>query len=204
MRTPSLVRDTRLLDTIPALRAMNECEHENRYHREGTVLDHSIAVMEGVAPSVVMRLAALFHDCGKPETKEVVGVKVSYNGHARVETGGHAIYHKHERVGESIAREELLVLGYHPHTVETICLLIRNHMYPLSYINQGPLSDKSVRRFIRKFEGNSIVNALDLLDLNKADILAHTQEVVERSMPGHLELRRHVERLIDDGRNNSP
>jgi UTP:GlnB (protein PII) uridylyltransferase len=186
MEAPSLVRSANILDNVPVLRDMNACRHENQYHNEGTVLDHCIEVVRHVPASPLLKVAALFHDCGKPETKVV-------------SDNGYASYHKHERVGESIARRTLPELGYNQMFVDVVCLLIRHHMYPLSYINQGPHSDKSVRRFIRRFDDNGLVNPIDLLNLNRADILAHTDSVVERSMFGHVSLRQHVERLIDDG-----
>ncbi len=94
-------------------------------------------------------LAALFHDCGKKRTKQII------NG---VDT-----YYQHEYVGEAMAREALNRLKYPKATVQKVSHLVRNHMF---YYNMGEVSDAGVRRLIAKV-GPEHIN--DLIRLRMAD-----------------------------------
>ena len=124
---------------------------QNEFHRF-TVYYHSLACCdfaeeEGLDRDLVVRLAALLHDIGKPRTKE----------------GPH--FYRHEFVGEQMAREALSRLRFASDVVDQVCHLIVNHMYAAD----DALTDAAIRRFIRRV-GPADVGAL--FALRRADVLA--------------------------------
>jgi tRNA nucleotidyltransferase/poly(A) polymerase len=93
------------------------------------VFEHSLATLDATPPGdLVLRLAGLFHDIGKPETFA--------DGH----------FHQHEFVGEFKARQILRRWKFDKETVAEVTHLIRNHMFWY----ETHWTDSAVRRFIRK------------------------------------------------------
>ena len=93
------------------------------------VFEHSLATVDATpASDLVLRLAGLFHDIGKPETFA--------DGH----------FHQHEFVGEFKARQILRRWKFDKETVAEVTHLIRNHMFWY----ETHWTDSAVRRFIRK------------------------------------------------------
>jgi len=93
------------------------------------VFEHSLATLDATpANDLVLRLAGLFHDIGKPETFA--------DGH----------FHQHEFVGEFKARQILRRWKFDKETVAEVTHLIRNHMFWYG----THWTDSAVRRFIRK------------------------------------------------------
>lgn len=64
------------LPELPALELQ-----QDPVHRHKDVLAHTIAVVEKASPDKVLRLAALFHDVGKPRTRHVGTDGVSFHHH---------------------------------------------------------------------------------------------------------------------------
>ncbi|MHB8631411.1 MAG: CCA tRNA nucleotidyltransferase [Candidatus Limnocylindria bacterium] len=108
------------------------------------VLEHSLITVDATPPELVLRLAGLFHDVGKPETMA--------DGH----------FHQHEFVGEAIARRVLRRWKYPKDTVAAVTHLIRHHMFWY----QADWTGSAVRRFIRKV-GLDVIP--DLFALRRAD-----------------------------------
>jgi tRNA nucleotidyltransferase/poly(A) polymerase len=93
------------------------------------VFEHSLATLDATpSGDLVLRLAGLFHDIGKPETFA--------DGH----------FHQHEFVGEFKARQILRRWKFDKETVAEVTHLIRNHMFWY----ETHWTDSAVRRFIRK------------------------------------------------------
>lgn len=102
------------------------------------VFEHSLATLDAAAAEMpagtsaqddlVLRLAALFHDIGKPDTYD--------DEH----------FHQHEFVGEAKARQILRRWKLDKATVEAVAHLIRHHMFWY----QPDWTSSAVRRFIRK------------------------------------------------------
>ncbi len=108
------------------------------------VFEHSLITVDATPPSIVMRLAGLFHDVGKPETFA--------DGH----------FHQHEFAGEAIARRILRRWKYPKDDVAAVAHLVRHHMFWY----QADWTGSAVRRFIRKV-GLDVIP--DLFALRRAD-----------------------------------
>ena len=113
---------------VPAL-AMTE----DPDHRHKDVLAHSLAVMAKTEPDLVLRLAALFHDVGKPATRRFDGPKVTF--------------HHHEVVGASMTRSRLRRLRYPKSTVDQVAELVFLHMRAHTF--KMGWTDSAVRRYVR-------------------------------------------------------
>ena len=133
--------DTGLADHfLPELPAMR-LEHDP-IHRHKDVLAHSIAVVENVRRPAdpdafdfrLTRLAALFHDIGKPRTR-------GYSA------GKGTTFHHHDAVGARMTRKRMSALRYSNDDVEAVTELValhlRFHTYSMGW------SDAAVRRYVR-------------------------------------------------------
>lgn len=134
-----LLCETGLSDTfLPELNAMRL--EQDPIHTHKDVLAHTIAVVRNTRPELLVRLAALFHDVGKPRTRSFAKGGVSF--------------HHHEVVGARMTRERLQALRYPTEVVADVTQLVylhlRIHTYAMGW------TDKAVRRYVR--------DAGDLLD----------------------------------------
>jgi poly(A) polymerase len=102
-------------------------------HRHKDVLAHTLAVVDKTSPNRLLRLAALFHDVGKPRTRAI--------------TDGGVTFHHHEVVGARMTRTRMEALRYPAADVDTVVRLVelhlRFHTYRLGW------TDKAVRRYVR-------------------------------------------------------
>jgi poly(A) polymerase len=134
-----LLVDTGLADVIlpelPALRMEIDEHHQHKdvYAHSLTVLDRAIA-MEEDGPDLVLRLAALLHDIGKPATR-------------RHEDGGGVSFHHHEVVGAKLVRTRLRALKYPKEIVEDAARLTLLHLRFHGY-GRGEWTDSAVRRYV--------------------------------------------------------
>ena len=110
------------------------------------VFEHSLVTVDATRPpdDLVLRLAGLFHDIGKPDTFA--------DGH----------FHQHEFVGEHKARAILRRWKLPKETIAQVTHLIRNHMFWY----QEEWSGSAVRRFIRNV---GLDNIPALFELRRAD-----------------------------------
>lgn len=116
------------LPEIPALKLQQDPEHKHK-----DVLVHTVEVVRRTRPVLVLRLAALLHDIGKPATRTITDQGVSFHGH--------------DILGAKLARKRLSVLKYPNKQIDDICKLIRMHLRVHSYGNGW--TDKAVRRYVR-------------------------------------------------------
>ncbi|MBV8280729.1 MAG: HD domain-containing protein [Candidatus Eremiobacteraeota bacterium] len=119
---------------------------QNQFHAY-SVYEHALHAVDAAPPDLVLRLAALLHDVGKPRTKE----------------GPH--FYGHQQVGEAMARSLLTRLRFGGDVIERVARLIANHMYSTADV----ITDAGVRRFIRRV---GRANVGDLFALRRADIVA--------------------------------
>ena len=124
---------------FPELPAMKL--EQDPIHRHKDVLTHTFAVVENVrrdaAPQFdfrITRLAALFHDIGKPKTRAFAD-------------GKGVTFHHHEVVGARMAKKRLLAMRYSTQDVDAITELVALHLRFHTY--QMGWSDSAVRRYVR-------------------------------------------------------
>jgi poly(A) polymerase len=148
--------DTGLADHfLPELPAMRL--ESDPVHRHKDVLTHTLAVVDNVRPPSeqperplfdfrLTRLAALFHDVGKPRTRGV-------------DPDRGVTFHHHDAVGARMTRKRLQALRYSTsdtHAVtELVALHLRMHTYQLGW------SDSAVRRYVR--DAGPLLNELNEL-----------------------------------------
>ncbi|HET8568370.1 MAG TPA: HD domain-containing protein [Candidatus Limnocylindria bacterium] len=139
-----LLADLGLLAVLaPELEECRTVPQEKAYAQD--VFEHSLLTVDAVAePDLVLRLAALLHDVGKPRTFG--------DGH----------FHQHEFVGEHLARTILRRWKYPKETITAVAHLVRNHMFWY----QQEWTPAAVRRFIRKVGLDEIPR---LFELRRAD-----------------------------------
>src|SRR5204863_5417296 len=103
-----LLCETRLADEfLPELNAMRL--EQDPIHTHKDVLAHTIAVVHNTRPELRVRLAALFHDVGKPKTRSYAGGGVSF--------------HHHEVVGARMTEERLRALKYPNDIIDAVVKL---------------------------------------------------------------------------------
>jgi poly(A) polymerase len=117
------------LPELPALAV-----EQDPVHRHKDVLAHTIAVVENCRPDRILRLAALFHDVGKPKTR-------SFG------PGGTVSFHHHELVGARMTRDRMRELRYPLDEVEKVSRLVELHLRFHTYAMGW--SDSAVRRYAR-------------------------------------------------------
>jgi poly(A) polymerase len=116
---------------FPELNAMQLEQDPIHHHKD--VLAHTIAVVQKVSPDIVLRLAALLHDIGKPKTRSF--------------EQGRASFHHHEVVGARMARERMLALRYPNDLVDDVAKLVELHLRFHTY--RMGWTDSAVRRYVR-------------------------------------------------------
>src|SRR5690606_100692 len=102
-------------------------------HRHKDVLAHTLAVVDRTRPDLVLRLAALFHDSGKPDAREFG------------RCGG--TFPHHGDVGAPLPRERLRALAYPKEIVDDVSRLVFLHLRPHT-LKLG-WTDSAVRRYVR-------------------------------------------------------
>lgn len=158
---------------VPELLAL--AMEQDPHHRHKDVLAHTFAVVDKTSPDLVLRLAALFHDIGKPATKEIGPGGVSF--------------HHHEVVGARMTRKRLRELKYPKLIVDDVSQLVYLHLRPHT-LEMG-WTDSAVRRYVR--------DAGDLLDplneLVRCDVTTANQRR-ERAIQRRIDdLEERIERL---------
>jgi poly(A) polymerase len=127
-----------VLPELPALRLEIDEHHQHKdvYEHSLQVLERAIA-LEDEGPDLVLRLAALLHDIGKPETREL-------------QPGGGVSFHHHENAGARLARKRLRSLTFGKDVVEAVALLTHLHLRFHGYGQPGtsPWTDAAVRRYV--------------------------------------------------------
>ena len=175
----------RIVPELPALQL-----EQDPIHRHKDVLAHTVAVTAKTRPDLRLRLAALFHDIGKPATRSYEGGKVSF--------------HQHEAVGARITRRRLRALDYPPDIVADVTELVRLSGRFKGFA--GGWSDAAVRRYARDAGHllghlNELVRC-DCTTRNRAraeELQHHVDELEERIKQLAEAERRAAERPLLDG-----
>ena len=177
-----------VLPELPALRL-----EIDEHHRHKDVYQHSMIVLEQAidlegpadgppesvpGPDLVLRLAAILHDVGKPATR-------------RFEDGGGVSFHHHEVVGAKLAAKRMRALRFDKETTKQVARLVELHLRFHGY-GDGTWTDSAVRRYI--------TDAGDLLPrlhrLTRADCTTRNQRKARRLASAYDDLEERIERLL--------
>ena len=116
----------------------------DEHHRHKDVYQHSLTVLRqaielepryGLEADLTVRLAALLHDIGKPQTRELL-------------PDGRVAFHHHEVVGAKLARRRLTALRFPNDLVRDVSELVKLHLRFHGY-GEGEWTDAAVRRYVR-------------------------------------------------------
>ncbi len=151
------------LPEVPALAVA-----QDPIHRHKDVLAHTLAVVGQCPPDRITRLAALFHDVGKPDTRDFGAGGVSF--------------HHHEVVGARMTKARLRALRYSREDVEAVSRLVYLHMRPHTF--KMGWTDRAVRRYVR--------DAGELLDRLNALVRS---DVTTRNEKKARQIRRRIDEL---------
>lgn len=178
LRTADPVPGIRLLvDTgvaqwvIPEIPALRLEVDEHAHHKD--VYEHSLTVLgqaigweaerhPDAEPDVVLRLAALLHDIGKPATR-------------KIEAGGVVTFHHHDVVGAKLAAKRLRALRFDNETVAAVARLIELHLRFFGYTDAA-WTDSAVRRYVR--DAGPLLERLNIL--TRADVTTRNKRKADR------------------------
>ncbi len=160
-----------IVPEIPAL-AMEQDPHQ----RHKDVLAHTIAVTEKASPRLRLRLAALFHDVGKPATRAFGPRGVTF--------------HHHEVVGARMTRARLRELRYPKDIVEDVSRLVFLHLRPHT-LKMG-WTDSAVRRYVR--DAGHLLE--DLNELVRCDVTTRSEKRARAIQRRIDELERRIDELM--------
>jgi len=145
------------------------------------VLDHCLSACDYAAAkgySRELRLAALFHDVGKPQARQM--------GDDGIWT-----FYRHEEISTSLCKKILNRLRYSNTVIEKVCHLIKEHMF--HYTDEW--TDAAVRRFIARVGEDHLE---DLYCLRRADTFAFAGK--EKDNSSLLLLANRVEKILAESR----
>lgn len=175
-------------EIVPELPAL--ALEQDPIHRHKDVLAHTIAVTAKTRNDLTLRLAALFHDIGKPKTR-------------RFDEHGVTFRH-HEAVGAKMARRRLRSLEYDEPTVDDVTELVRMSGRFKGYADGW--TDSAVRRYAR--DAGHLLGLLNELvrsdcttrnERKRLELHHHVDELEERIIRLAAEDRRKAERPLIDG-----
>jgi poly(A) polymerase len=172
-----LLVETGLADLIlPELSALRL--EQDPVHRHKDVLTHTFAVVEACQPDdVVLRLAALLHDVGKPATRQITPEGVQF--------------HHHEVVGARMAEARLRELRYPTKVIDDVRSLIELHLRFHGYGDGW--TDAAVRRYVR--DAGSLLDRLN--QLTRADVTTRNEQRAKRFQDLQDDLEDRIARLAE-------
>jgi poly(A) polymerase len=129
---------------LPELPLLQLEEDEHHHHKD--VYEHTLKVLEqaidleiGHEPQLpndlILRLAALLHDIGKPKTR-------------KFESDGRVSFHHHEVVGARMTTKRMKALRFSNEQIDEVSKLVELHLRFHGY-GTGEWSDSAVRRYVR-------------------------------------------------------
>jgi poly(A) polymerase len=175
------------LPELPALRLEVDEHHRHKdvYEHTLTVLEQAIA-LEGPAdgppesvpgPDLVLRLAALFHDIGKPPTR-------------RFEKGGGVSFHHHEVVGAKMTARRMKAMRFDKDTTKQVSRLVELHLRFHGY-GDGQWTDSAVRRYVT--DAGPLLQRLHRL--TRSDCTTRNVRKAQRLSRAYDDLEARIERL---------
>jgi len=167
-----------VLPEIPGLQLETDEHHHHKdvYQHTLTVLEQAIGYEKSrgkldPAGDLIVRLAALLHDIGKPATR-------------KLESGGVVSFYHHDVVGAKLAKKRLRALRFDNDTISAVARLVELHLRFFGY-TEGAWTDSAVRRYVRdagdQLERLHILTRADVTTRNrrKADALGFAYDDLE-------------------------
>jgi poly(A) polymerase len=171
-----LAVDTGLADEfLPELGALRL--EQDPVHKHKDVLRHTYAVVERCEADLVLRLAALLHDIGKPKTREITPEGVQF--------------HHHEVVGARMAEARLRELRYPSSVIADVVRLIELH---LRFHGYETWSDGAVRRYVK--DAGPLLDRLN--QLTRADCTTRNPAKAEKLARLQDDLEDRIARLAEE------
>jgi poly(A) polymerase len=175
-----LLVDSGIADIVfPELPSLKLEVDEHHHHKD--VYEHTLTVLEqaisyeaqyNLEQDLILRLAALMHDIGKPSTR-------------KLETGGGVTFHHHDVVGAKLATKRLRELRYDNDTIKAVAKLVELHLRFFGYSDQA-WGDSAIRRYVRDADDQltrlHVLTRADVTTRNqrKADRLSHAYDDLEQ------------------------
>ena len=183
-----LLVDTDLAEKfLPELPALRLTQDDHKRHKD--VYEHSLTVLtqaielelqrrpaDVTEPDVVLRIAALLHDIGKPATR-------------RFENGG-VTFHAHDVVGARMARKRLRELKFDNESIASVTRLIELHLRFFGYSDQE-WTDSAVRRYVR--DAGPELERLHIL--TRSDVTTRNVRKARRLATAYDDIERRIEEL---------
>ncbi len=157
LETPNAARGIISLEELNLLRCVLPELREglgvgqNKHHIY-TVFEHSVRALDYAVKqnySLLVRLASLLHDVGKPKSKQG--------------DGPDSTFYNHEIIGAKMAARALDRLRFSKEFIDEVVHLVRYHMF---YYNTDEVSERGVRRFLARVGSETVP---DLLKVREAD-----------------------------------
>lgn len=175
---PDPARGIRLLDEVgllaeifPEVKAMVGFDQHSPHHYLDC-FEHSLKVLEGTPLDLTTRLAALFHDTGKPAT-------------FFLDEEGNGRFFGHQKISKDLAKKRFKYLKYSNKIIDDVGILIDRHMDA-----SNAYTEKSVARLLRRLGEE---NLRKLFDLQEADVLATVHDDISNIENGRNFLREILE-----------
>ena len=154
--------------------------HKDVYEHSLTVLDQAISMEERLGgPNLIIRLAALLHDIGKPKTRALI-------------EGGGVSFHHHEVVGAKLAKKRLKELRFSNEIVDDVSKLVELHLRFHGY-GTGEWTDSAVRRYVR--DAQHLLTHLHVL--TRSDCTTRNAKKAERLAKTYDDLEARIDRLAE-------
>lgn len=151
-----LLEDTGVMNLF--IPEFNSCrgsiQKDARGFHEFDVADHIIYACDGAPKNnLIVRLAAFYHDIGKPESRTVEVINGTEIYH----------FHGHEEISEKKCRQSMTSLKFSNAEIDEVCHLVKEHMFHY----ESNWSDAAVRRLIIRI---GLENFENLFALRLSDV----------------------------------
>ncbi|MDQ4085946.1 MAG: CCA tRNA nucleotidyltransferase [Actinomycetota bacterium] len=173
-----------VLPELPALKL-----ERDEHHRHKDVYEHTLTVLEQATeleprlphepPDLIVRMAALMHDVGKPRTR-------------RLYADGTVTFHHHDVVGAKMTRRRMKALRFSNDEIEAVSHLVALHLRFHGY-GSGEWTDSAVRRYVR--DAGDQLERLHVL--TRADCTTRNRRKAERLRRTYDDLEARIERLTE-------
>lgn len=166
----------------------------DEHHHHKDVYEHTLTVLEqaityekqyDLEQDLILRLAALMHDIGKPLTR-------------KLETGGGVTFHHHDVVGAKLAAKRLKALRYDNDTIKAVSRLIELHLRFFGYSDQA-WGDSAIRRYVRDADDQ----LARLHVLTRADVTTRNQRKADRLSHAYDDLEQRIVQLSEEEQLNA-